>query len=117
MGGSAREVEARVVTGSPAAVVLMPGDNVAIACRRIAPGESLTIAGVALLASDLVPLGHKLALRPIAPGGKVLRCGVPIGSATRAIAAGEHVHTQNLVSDYIPTFTLDGPFKFQESGR
>jgi hypothetical protein len=31
----------------------------------------------------------------------VLKYGLPIGSATRAIAAGEHVHVQNLKSDYV----------------
>ena len=32
---------------------------------------------------------------------KVLKYGLPIGSATRDIAAGEHVHVQNMKSDYI----------------
>jgi altronate dehydratase len=57
-----------------------------------------------IAADGPVPLGHKIAARAIAAGEKIIKYGVPIGSATRAIAAGEHVHTHNLRSDYLPTF-------------
>jgi altronate dehydratase small subunit len=97
-----------------AVIVLLPGDNVGIAGRQIETGEGMVVAGSPLKALETIPLAHKIALRAIAAGDKVVRCGVPIGSATRAIAAGEHVHTQNLVSDYMPTYTLDGPVRFQE---
>ena len=30
------------------------------------------------------------------------------GRASRAIAAGDHVHLHNLVSDYTPTYALNG---------
>lgn len=43
-----------------------------------------------------IPLGHKIALRAIRKGSKVVEYGVPIGIATQDITAGEHVHTQNL---------------------
>ena len=93
---------------NPAAVVVIaPGDNVGIAGRPLGSGESLPVAGVTLVAATAVPLGHKIALREIAAGAKVIRCGVPIGSSTRRIETGEHVHTHNLKSDYLPTFTLD----------
>ena len=55
-----------------------------------------------------MPLGHKLARRPIAPGEKVRKYGAPIGTATRAIAAGEHVHVHNLASDYTASISLQG---------
>jgi hypothetical protein len=54
-------------------------------------------------------MGHKVALVPIAAGEKVCKYGAPIGSATRQIRPGEHVHTHNLASDYLPTYTLDNP--------
>lgn len=54
-----------------------------------------------------VATGHKIALQPIAAGQKVLKYGAPIGSATRPIEPGEHVHTHNLKSDYLPTYTLE----------
>jgi hypothetical protein len=37
----------------------------------------------------------------------VRKYGVPIGSVTKPIAAGEHVHVHNLASNYTPTYTLD----------
>ncbi|MGN0851762.1 MAG: UxaA family hydrolase [Kiritimatiellia bacterium] len=40
--------------------------------------------------------GHKYARRAIPAGAAVVKYGMPIGRATRAIAAGEHVHVQNL---------------------
>ncbi|NEK55294.1 altronate dehydratase, partial [Rhizobium leguminosarum] len=43
-----------------------------------------------------VPSGHKIAVRPIAEGDMVLKYGQVIGRASREIAAGEHVHLQNL---------------------
>ena len=40
--------------------------------------------------------GHKAALRAIAAGEKVIKYGFPIGYATRDIAPGERVHTENM---------------------
>jgi altronate hydrolase len=42
-----------------------------------------------------VPFGHKAALHAIAQGEAVIKYGVPIGTATCAIAPGEHVHVHN----------------------
>jgi altronate hydrolase len=72
---------------------LDPRDDVAVALREIGRGE-LVDSGVAAL--EDVPHGHKIALRAIAPGETVRKFGWPIGRATRAIAAGEHVHSHNL---------------------
>ena len=98
-------------------VVLAPADNVGIAGRNLVPGEAVSCAAADLRVTTHVPLGHKIALRDIAAGAKVVRCAVPIGSATRPILAGEHVHTQNLESDYLPTFTLDAPPEPSEGAR
>ena len=40
--------------------------------------------------------GHKYARRDIAEGENVIKYGMPIGHATRAIAKGEHVHVDNV---------------------
>ena len=40
--------------------------------------------------------GHKYALRDIAEGENIVKYGMPIGHATRAIAKGEHVHVENV---------------------
>ena len=75
-----------------AAFKIAPADNVAIALRPLAPGDSA--AGVTA-ASDIAT-GHKIAVRAIASGEAVIKFGFPIGTATCAIAPGEHVHTHNL---------------------
>ncbi len=89
-------------------IVLAPEDNVCIACCDIEAGTELTIDGTAVTLPKTVPLGHKLARLDLQTGDKVLKYGGPIGSTRRAIAKGEHVHTQNLKSDYIPTFDREG---------
>ena len=50
-----------------------------------------------------VPVGHKVCVRPILRGEKVLKYGASIGSATSDIRPGQHVHTHNLESDYLPS--------------
>ena len=40
--------------------------------------------------------GHKYALRKIAAGEDIIKYGMAIGHATREIAAGEHVHVENM---------------------
>ncbi len=63
-----------------------------------------------IVTTHTVPLGHKVAARDIAAGEKIVKYGAPIGSATRDIASGEHVHTHNVKSDYLPTFKRgEGP--------
>ncbi|MBQ6163006.1 MAG: altronate dehydratase [Clostridia bacterium] len=42
--------------------------------------------------------GHKYARRDIHAGENVIRYGYPIGTATKEIRAGEHVHCHNLVT-------------------
>jgi len=77
-----------------AAFQVDPRDDVAAALRAIAAGE--TVLGVT--ARQDIPIGHKIALHDLAEGQPVLKFGFPIGHATRAIAAGEHVHTHNVAT-------------------
>ena len=83
-------------------ISLHPTDNVAVALCDLKAGQkaSLSDSRVLTLLED-IDFGHKVALRAIATGEKVLKYGLPIGSATRDIEAGEHVHVQNMRSDYI----------------
>ena len=43
--------------------------------------------------------GHKYARVAIAAGANIIKYGMPIGHATCAIAAGEHVHTHNCATN------------------
>ena len=49
----------------------------------------------AVQARQDIPIGHKVALRPIPEGEAVVKYGVPIGIATAPIGAGDHVHVHN----------------------
>jgi hypothetical protein len=93
---------------------LAASDKIAVAARDLAAGERVTIDGIALTLAAPVPLGYKIALLPIAAGERVEKYRVPIGIATAAIAPGEIVHTHNLRSDYIPTYTRDDGHRFGE---
>lgn len=80
-------------------------DNVVIATRTLEIGEHLTLGPSVVSVPVRIGVGHKLAAAAIAQGAKVIKYGVAIGSATRDIAPGEHVHLHNLRSDYLPTYT------------
>ena len=54
--------------------------------------------------------GHKYAIRPIAEGEDVVKYGMPIGHATRAITPGEHVHSHNLATN------LSGTLEYKWEG-
>ena len=57
---------------------------------RISPADNVAVA----LSGEKV--GHKFALRRIRAGEKVIKYGMPIGTALCDIEEGEHVHTHNL---------------------
>ncbi|MCE4539721.1 altronate dehydratase family protein [Pelomonas sp. P7] len=79
-----------------ALIQLHPRDQVAVARVAIAEGAAVALSGGTLVALNAIPAGHKIALAPIAAGAVVLKYGQPIGVASRAVAAGEHVHGHNL---------------------
>jgi altronate hydrolase len=78
------------------ALRLHQDDDVAIALMPLPPNRLVAIDGYRVRASSAIPAGHKIALRPVAVGQPVRRYGQVIGFATAPIAAGDHVHTQNL---------------------
>ena len=87
-------------------LLLDPKDNVVVLRAAIDAGETIIVSGQPVQIKDRIGMGHKLARRDIIAGDKVLKYGVPIGSATRIISPGEHVHLSNLKSDYTATYAL-----------
>ncbi|WP_332878691.1 UxaA family hydrolase [Massilia sp. S19_KUP03_FR1] len=107
------------ISSEPAAVLLMaPADNCVIARTALARGTRILIDAAPVVLSQDIAIGHKLARVELAVGEKVLRYGAIIGSVTQPIGIGEHIHTHNLASDYIPTFTLgqDGHHFLEKDG-
>ncbi len=73
-------------------------DNVATALEPLPAGGTVQVGDASITLLEDIPRGHKVALRAIASGEPVVKYGSPIGTASRAIAAGAHVHTHNVVS-------------------
>lgn len=84
-------------------MIMHPKDNVAVCLRPLEEGEEIRVThddqALSVKVLEVVPLGHKVALSPIASGQAITKYGEIIGRATRDISAGQHVHTQN-ASDY-----------------
>lgn len=90
------------------AVLLNPVDQVAIAKQTLLPGTKLILAdGSELRIPQVIPTGHKFALRPIELDEPIRRYGQIIGFATQPIKAGQHVHSQNLA---VKEFSRDYDF-------
>ena len=85
---------------------LAPQDNVAVALRPLHAGEAVALGATTLTIARDIAVGHKVAATAIAAGDKILKYNCPIGSARCAIAPGEYVHTHNVESNYLPTYTL-----------
>ena len=87
-----------VSTQPPVAFQIGADDNVAILLENASPG-TVIVRGVSgekqLTASEPIEAAHKIAIAPIAENADVIKFGVVIGAATRAIAQGEWVHLHN----------------------
>ena len=43
-----------------------------------------------------IPIGHKVAIKPLAKDSTVIKYGTDIGRVVKAIQVGEHAHIQNI---------------------
>ena len=77
-------------------VKINQNDNVAVALRPIAAGETLQVGGAAVTTTEEIPQGHKFALRPIQAGEEVVKYGFRIGFAKEDIPTGSWVHVHNV---------------------
>ncbi|MBB3260971.1 hypothetical protein F4827_005878 [Paraburkholderia bannensis] len=102
-----------IKSGTDARLILLaPDDNCLIAAARLPAGETLDIEGERVTLAKTIELGHKVARRALSKEEKVLRYGARIGHVTMDVARGEHLHTHNLESDYLPTYTHDAGREF-----
>ena len=80
-----------------------PDDNVATALLPLSPGK-VRLTGECrqafVLCTEPVPQGHKISLRAISENELILKYGVPIGRATKAIPSGSFVHLHCIQSLY-----------------
>ena len=86
--------------------VVNPEDNVGVLRRRLKVGDRLAFAGKEYVLEQDLAVGSKVALMPIPAGEKIVKYGVPIGTARSFIDRGCYVHLHNLTSDYIDVTAL-----------
>jgi altronate dehydratase small subunit len=80
-------------------IVLNEKDNVAVAVEPTKPGEEAVLSnGQKLMVNQEVPFAHKIAIKGLKKGDKIVKYGEVIGEATAEITPGDHVHVQNLRS-------------------
>ncbi|MGX5819293.1 UxaA family hydrolase [Chitinophaga lutea] len=87
-----------------------PDDNVVIISAHVLPGDVEEFEGRRFIFGQKLGLGHKIAAADIPAGAKVIKFGVPIGTATADIPQGGHVHLHNIKSDFLSTYTHDHEF-------
>lgn len=83
-------------------VLLNEKDNVVTTIAPVGKGDFIIVEGETTFrieAEETIPLYHKASISVIPKGSLVYKYGQPIGVAITEIAAGCHVHTQNLVSE------------------
>lgn len=71
-------------------------DNVIVALKELAQGETVTVGDTEVTALETVPAGHKMAIRDIASGAEVVKYGFRIGNAKEDIKTGQWVHVHNV---------------------
>ena len=96
------------------AVYLHPEDNICVAARNLAAGQTLEIAGSSFALEQPVRLGHKIAVRRIGTGEFVRKYGQIIGQATESVPPGGWVHSHNLINgefvrDHAPSSAVPPP--------
>ncbi len=84
------------------AVLLQEEDSVATATEEIPAGASVDCALgntiLTVIAGQIIPIYHKIAVKPVRKGERVIKYGEQIGIARTDIRPGDHVHTHNLSS-------------------
>jgi (2R)-sulfolactate sulfo-lyase subunit alpha len=80
-------------------------DDVAVVIEDITIGMTVSAVDLdgnpqqSVAATENIPLGHKIALRDLPAGHRVIKYGRSIGKTNQPIAKGTHVHTHNLKSE------------------
>lgn len=75
----------------------LPGDNVAIATRRLEAGTAIQYKGESLTLDYTVLEGHRFAIGPIAAGEALLSWELPFGAAMQPIRPGQYVINRDVL--------------------
>ncbi len=113
-------IDPRGEVDGAAVLVLAEGDDVGVALRNLAIGDDCEQG---FCASTVIPKGHKVAMRDLQAGQRVVKYGQVIGCAAEQIAVGAHVHVHNLAfrdseaqhayASHVPTTQIQSTDLFQ----
>ncbi len=83
-------------------IILNSDDNCATSLAEILKDEEIELdIGDVIKINQIIPLGHKFALRTIKKGDLVRKYGEIIGVATENIERGDWIHIHNIKSYYL----------------
>jgi altronate hydrolase len=85
----------------PRALLIHPGDNVAVALSPIEAGERIAFASTEVAAAEPIPFAHKISICSIRSGEPIVKYGAAVGFATCDIPAGNRVHHHNMKSYFV----------------
>lgn len=74
-------------------IIINEKDNVGVAIEELEKGLKISED---IIISELIPFGHKFALKDIKAGEDILKYGQVIGSAKKDIKKGQNVHTEEI---------------------
>ena len=80
-------------------LIMNPTDNVGVLLEDAECGDLCSFNGRDWTATEHISFGHKLALKEIAKGERILKYGHEIGYATKPIHEGECIHVHNIESE------------------
>src|SRR5918998_4279992 len=95
MGGTT--VKERVWNFQEVGRLPAPGDNVAMATRRLQAGTRVSRGGSEFTVGHTVLEGHRFAVEPIAEGEDLLSWGLRFGRAIRDIASGDYACNEKIL--------------------
>jgi (2R)-sulfolactate sulfo-lyase subunit alpha len=75
------------------AVVVVEGVQAGMAMTGWIMDEDRTIT---VQARQDIPIGHKVALKDMAPGDTVIKYGIDMGKVVAPIQMGQHAHVHNI---------------------
>ena len=75
------------------AVVVVEGVQAGMALTGWIMDEDRTIV---VQAQQDIPIGHKVALKDMAPGDTVVKYGIDMGKVVAPIKTGQHAHVHNI---------------------
>ena len=74
-----------------------PGDNVAIATRRLDPGVRISYEGSEFVVGSTILEGHRFAVSKVEEGKDLLSWGLPFGRALKEISPGEYACNEKIL--------------------